>query len=165
MLLKPTDLINSVFISNLWCNFPSYFYYILMIIMIFILFSLSFEICSPSLIWTSFWDLSGTFTSWPSSHCCWGQLSLTGRGSTRTCLSPGLPGHGQHHHSRRDRPSSNHHSDPRRPALTSDKQGNRLPKTLAFDLGLWISGHLLEEAQGSIEFLKLLRIWCLYFQG
>lgn len=40
-----------------------------------------------------------------------------------------------------------------------DRQGKGLLRTLAFDVGLWISGrHLLEEAQGSVEFLKLLGI-------
>lgn len=40
-----------------------------------------------------------------------------------------------------------------------DRQGKGLLRTLAFDVGFWISGrHLLEEAQGSVEFLKLLGI-------
>lgn len=47
----------------------------------------------------------------------------------------------------------------RRAPPAGDRKGKGLLRTLAFDVGLWISGrHLLEEAQGSVEFLKLLGI-------
>lgn len=37
------------------------------------------------------------------------------------------------------------------PASISDNQGNHLQSTPASDLGLWLSGHLLEEAQGRLN--------------
>ena len=47
----------------------------------------------------------------------------------------------------------------RRVPPDGDRQRKGLLRTLAFGVGLWISDrHLLEEAQGSVKFLKLLGI-------